>query len=93
MLHGYDGDVKTAGGEKVVASPTLLHDMLVASGDSDDWASSDLSLNVRLFLVAAFATTTFELDKRYRSNDFSTNNANDTNAKQKSASVMGSHIF
>ena len=83
VLHGYDGDVKTAGGEKVVASPTLLHDMLVASGDSDDWASSDLSLNVRLFLVAAFATTTFELDKRYRSNDFSTNNANDTNAKQK----------
>ena len=83
VLRGHDSEEKTTGGEKVVANPTLQHDTLVASGDADNWASRDLSLYVRLSLAAAFATTTFELDKRYRSNDFSTNNANDTNAKQK----------
>ena len=81
VLGGHDGEEKNTGGEKVVASPTLPHDSLVASGDSDNWVSNDLSLYVRLSLAAAFATTTFELDKRYHSNDFSTNNANDTNAK------------
>ena len=83
VLRGHDGHEKATDGGKTVAIPTLPHDTLVASGDSDNWASSDLSLYVRLSLAAAFATTTFELDKKYRSTDSSTNNANDTNAKQK----------
>ena len=83
VLRGHDGHEKANYGGKTVAIPTLPHDTLVASGDSDNWASSDLSLYVRLSLAAAFATTTFELDKKYRSTDSSTNNANDTNAKQK----------
>lgn len=83
VLRGHEGHENATDGGKTVAIPTLPHDALVASGDSDNWASSDLSLYVRLSLAAAFATTTFELDKKYRSTDSSTNNANDTNAKQK----------
>ena len=83
VLRGHDGHEKATDGGKTVAIPTLPHDTLVASGDSDNWASSDLSLYVRLSLAAAFATTTFELDKKYRSTDSSTDNTNDTNAKQK----------
>jgi hypothetical protein len=83
VLRGHEGHENATDGGKTVAIPTLPHDTLVASGDVDDWASSDLSLYVRLSLAAAFATTTFELDKKYRSTDSSTNNANDTNAKQK----------
>ncbi len=83
VLRGHDGHEKATDGGKAVAIPTLPHDTLVASGDSDNWASSDLSLYVRLSLAAAFATTTFELDKKYRSINLHANNADDTNAKQK----------
>lgn len=83
VLGGHDGHEKNTDGGKTVAIPTLPHDPLVASGDADDWASRDLSLYVRLSLAAAFATTTFEIDKRYRSTGSSATIVNDTNAKQK----------
>ncbi len=83
VLRGHDGHEKVTDGGKTVAGPTLPPDTFVASGDEDDWASRDLSLYVRISLAAAFATTTFELEKRCRSTDSSVKNAIDTNAKQK----------
>ncbi len=83
VLGGHDGHEKDTDGGKTVAGPTLPPDTFVASGDEDDWASRDLSLYVRISLAAAFATTTFELEKRCRSTDSSAKNAIDTNAKQK----------
>ena len=83
VLRGHDGHEKATDGGKTVAIPTLPHDTLVASGDSDNWASSDLSLYVRLSLAAAFATTTFELDKRYQLISSSFTKTDDVNPKQK----------
>ncbi len=83
VLGGYEGHENATDGGKTVAIPTLSHDTLVASGDSDNWASSDLSLYVRLSLAAAFATTTFELDKRYQLKSSSVTKPDDGNPKQK----------
>ena len=83
VLRGHNGHENPTDGGKTVAIPTLPHDTLVASGDSDNWASSDLSLYVRLSLAAAFATTTFELDKRYQLISSSVTKTDDVNPKQK----------
>ncbi len=83
VLGGHDGQKKSTNREKAVASTTLPQDILLASGDSADWATRDLSLYVRLSLAAAFATTTFQIEKRNRSTNVSGIKADDTSAKQK----------
>ena len=83
VLGGHDGQKNATNREKAVASTTLPQDILLASGDSADWATRDLSLYVRLSLAAAFATTTFQIEKRNRSTNVSGIKADDTIAKQK----------
>ena len=83
VVGGHDAQKNSTNREKAVASTTLPQDILLASGDSADWATRDLSLYVRLSLAAAFATTTFQIEKRTRSTNVSGIKADDTSAKQK----------
>ena len=83
VLRGHEGHETVTDGGKTVASMTSPPDTLVTSGDTDNWASNDFSLYVRLSLAAAFATTTFELDKRYQLISSSFTKTDDVNPKQK----------